>query len=89
MKKVREKIGKNFYIQMILFVVAIFFIVGSCRRSQESSMAMIFPVNLVGEYSQDGKDWKTYHAEDKISALKGDLIFRGNFELDLSDVAQY
>ena len=89
MKKVREKIGKNFYIQMILFVVAIFFIVGSCRRSQESSMAMIFPVNLVGEYSQDGKDWKTYHAEDKISALKGDLIFRGNFELDLSDVDHY
>ena len=26
---------------------------------------------------------------DKFSALKGDLIFRGNFELDLSEADQY
>ena len=89
MKKVLDKIGKNFCIQILLFIVAILFLIGANRRSQESMMAMIFPVNIVGEYCQDGGEWKTYHAGDKISALKGDVIFRGNFELDLSEVDQY
>ena len=89
MKKVLGKIGKNFCIQLLLFIVAILFVIGANRRSQESMMAMIFPINLVGEYCQDGGEWKTYHPGDKISALKGDLIFRGNFELDLTEVNQY
>ena len=89
MKKILEKIRENFYIQMMLFVIAILFMIGSYRKSQESTMAMIFPVNLVGEYCQDGGEWKPYHAGEKISALKGDLIFRGNFELDLSEADQY
>ena len=89
MKKVLSKISKNFLIQIILFIVAILFVIGSNRRSYESFMAIIFPVHLEGEYCQDGGEWKTYHVGDKISALKGDVIFRGNFELDLSEVDQY
>ena len=52
-------------------------------------MALIFPLSPVGEYCQDGGEWKTYHKGDKISALKGDLIFRGNFDVDLSEANQY
>lgn len=89
MKKLFRKINKNVLIQILLFIVAVLFLIGSSRRSQESTMAMIFPVNLEGEYCQDGGEWKTYHAGDKISAFKGDLIFRGNFELDLSEVEEY
>ena len=89
MKKILEKICENFYIQMMLFVIAILFMIGSYRKSQESTMAMIFPVNLVGEYCQDGGEWKPYHAGEKISALKGDLIFFFFFELDLSEADQY
>ena len=89
MKKVLSKISKNFCIQILLFIVAILFLVGSYNRSQESFMALIFPLSPVGEYCQDGGEWKTYHKGDKISALKGDLIFRGNFDVDLSEANQY
>lgn len=89
MKKVLYKVNNHFFIQMLLFLIAILFFIGSYRRSQEATMAMIFPADLEGEYCQDGGEWKTYHTGDKISALKGDLIFRGNFELDLSEVDQY
>ena len=89
MKKVLSKINKNFLIQFILFIVAILFVVGANRRSFESVMAIIFPANLQGEYCQDGGEWKTYHVGDKINALKGDVVFRGNFELDLSETDQY
>ena len=89
MKKVLSKISKNFCIQILLFIVAILFLAGSYNRSQESLMAMIFPLSPVGEYCQDGGEWKTYHKGDKISALKGDLIFRGNFDVDVSEANQY
>ena len=89
MKNLLSKIKGKFFVQILLLVIAVIFLIGSYRRSYDSMMAMIFPVNLEGEYCQDGGEWKTYHTGEKISALKGDLIFRGNFELDLSDVEQY
>lgn len=89
MKKVLDKINKNFYVQLLLFLTAVILLISSYRRSQESHMAYLFPVQMQGEYSQDGGEWKTYQAGEKISALNGDLVFRGNFALDLSDVTEY
>lgn len=89
MNKVLGKINKNFCIQLLLFLVAVILIISSYSRSQEANMAYLFPVQLQGEYSLDGGEWQTYQTGEKISALKGDLIFRGNFVLDLSEVTEY
>lgn len=89
MKTRFAKINRNFYLQFLLFACAIFFVISSYTRSQESFMALLFPIGLEGEYSQDGGEWKTYEPGEFISALKGDVIFRGNFAMDLSEVTEY
>lgn len=89
MKKVLGKMNKNLYMQLLLFVAAVILIISSYGRSQEANMAYLFPVQLEGEYSLAGEKWQSYQAGEKISALKGDLIFRGNFVLDLSEVTEY
>ena len=89
MKNLLSKIKGKFFVQILLLVIAVIFFIGSYRRSMDSLMAIIFPLELEGEYCQDDGEWKTFHKGEKISALKGDLIFRGNFQLDLSEVEQY
>ena len=89
MKKLLSAINKNLYIQIFLLLIAFIFTISSYTRSQEADMALLFPVQMQGEYSQDGGEWKTYQVGEKISALKGDLKFRGNFELDLSEVSEF
>ena len=89
MKQIIGKIKTNTYIHFLLFGIAIILLISSYSRSQEAYMAYLFPVQLQGEYSQDGGEWQTYQPGEKISALKGDLIFRGNFVLDLSEVTEY
>ena len=89
MKNLLSKIKGKFFVQILLLVIAVIFFIGSYRRSMDSLMAIIFPLELEGEYCQDDGEWKTFHKGEKISALKGDLIFRGNFQLDLLEVEQY
>lgn len=89
MKTILNKTNKYFYMQMILFLIASLFLISSYKKSQESEMPTLLPVPLVGEYCQDGGEWKPYEEGVSISALEGDVVFRGNFGMNLSGVKEY
>lgn len=89
MKKLFCEKNRKFYIRIILFLLAGLFLFSSNKRSYESMMAIIMPAMVEGEYCQNGGEWKPYTEETDISALEGDVVFKGNFALDLSEVTEY
>ena len=89
MKNLFTERKRTFYIQLVLIFMAGMLLFNSYKKSNESEMAIIMPVLMEGEYSQNGEDWKPYNSEVNISALDGDVVFRGSFTLSLTEVTQY
>ena len=53
-------------------------------NSNQSMLAIPFPLNFEGEYSFDGgENWQTLTAESDLSTNQGDLLLRGHFNEEL------
>lgn len=61
-------------------MIAIACIIAMFSRNNQAIYGIPIPVVFEGEYSYDGKNWKTLEEDSDISALKGNIIFRGHFK---------
>lgn len=50
-----------------------------CTNSNQAMAAFILETDFVGEYSQDGSDWKELTKDTKLSSYDGDLLLKGKF----------
>ncbi len=80
MKKKKNHFQTIFY--LVLLLVAVVVLYTQFRQQEERD----YPVRLrfYGEYSQDNGPWMPLE-DTKISAMKGDLILRGNFGMQIPE----
>ena len=71
-----------------MFLIAGVMVLLACSRSHQSTMSFQFPLQFIGEYSQDGGDWQTFREETNLSAYDGELVLRGRFSPELPEGAQ-
>lgn len=72
---------------LIVLLSAIFITVSSIKTSQ-ASMALSVKVTFEGDYKIADGEWKSYVRGEKISAMHGDVTFKGKFLLYFDDPAQ-
>ena len=67
-------------ISILLAVLCTAYVV---KNSNQAFMAVPMEVTFTGEYSYDGEKWHPYTEKSQVSALKGDIVFRGNFKEEI------
>ena len=74
---------KKRYFEYISFVLPLLLALICCLsvslNNHQAMLAIPMPQEFIGEYSYDGKNWKTLTEESDLSALTGDLYLRGKF----------
>ena len=69
----------NEIVCIVLFLLAGVLIWQKNTDSNQAMAALAFETDFVGEYSQNGSDWKELTKNTKVSAYDGDLLLRGKF----------
>lgn len=77
----------NLILYIFIFLFAGFVILAVCRQTNQPFPAMSLQLEFVGEYSQNGGEWKTLSEDADLSAFDGDLQLRGRFDMELPEGA--
>ncbi|MGN0480099.1 MAG: sensor histidine kinase [Lachnospiraceae bacterium] len=77
----KSRIDLVLYIIMFLFAGIVIFTV--CKKSNQAFLAMPLQLNFVGEYSQNGGEWKPLSEDTDLSSYDGDLLLKGRFDMEL------
>lgn len=80
-----KKTKMNVFLSLAMFLFAGIVIILACRQSNQALSASPLPLKFVGEYSQNGGEWKTLKEEINLSAFDGDLSLRGKFDQELPE----
>lgn len=75
MKKIRWRIIGY----VALLVMAVGLLVNLSSNSMQSVMPAMLDLDFVGEYSIEGKEWKQWEEDTKLSSFDGELWLRGYF----------
>ncbi|MGN1180416.1 MAG: hypothetical protein ACI4SD_04310 [Suilimivivens sp.] len=77
----------NMILYTIMFLFAGFVIFMVCKQGNQSFQAMPLSLKFVGEYSQNGGEWRPLREDTDLSAFSGDLLLRGRFDPELPEGA--
>lgn len=69
---------------LILLLLAAALLYQMCRTTNQAMMSIVIGTEFVGEYSQNGSEWKPLTEDTRLSAFDGDLILRGQIKELLS-----
>ena len=75
MKKIRWRMMGY----VALLVMAVGLLVNLSSNSMQSVMPTMLDLDFVGEYSIEGKEWKQWEEDTKLSSFDGELWLRGYF----------
>ena len=69
----------------IPLLLALLCLASATLGHQQASLPVPMPLEFIGEYSYDGESWLPLTEEADISALKGDLMLRGNLSMEMRE----
>jgi len=69
---------------VLLAVICLVLVV---RNDNQASMPIPMNLTFTGEYSYDGENWYPYNENSDMSALDGEVIVRGHFDVDILEGA--
>ena len=78
-----KKVQWNIAGYIVLVILAIILLYRTCATNIQASPTIVIKNQFVGEYSQNGGEWKEYDKNTNISSYDGDVILRGNFTYPL------
>lgn len=74
---IKKYIYTIFHIMLLILLGSLLLV--KCMQNSQSIKTVPGKLTFCGEYSQNGSDWIPLEEETQLSALKGELILRGNF----------
>lgn len=74
-----KKVQWNIAGYIVLAILAIILLYRTCSTNIQATPTIVIKNQFIGEYSQNGGEWKEYDENTKISSYDGDLILRGHF----------
>ena len=81
----------NKYIKTAAIIIPIFIAIicltFAVRNDNQASMPIPMSLTFTGEYSYDGDNWYPYNKDSDMSALDGDVIVKGHFDVEISEGA--
>ncbi|MGN0641966.1 MAG: sensor histidine kinase [Huintestinicola sp.] len=81
-----KKISIDIIFRLTVIILAAAALITACVSSNQSTTAILLPVSFEGEYSFDGgSEWAALTDQTELSALDGDIILRGNFDVELPE----
>ncbi|MGN1061321.1 MAG: hypothetical protein ACI4QN_06270, partial [Candidatus Coproplasma sp.] len=69
-------------------LLSVIFIIVSCTNTTQSLASVPFKVTFEGDYKIADGEWQPYVRGEKISAMQGDVTFKGKFLLYFDDPEQ-
>lgn len=74
-----KKIPINLILYTAMFLLAGLLVISVSCGSNQAVLSIPMPVHFIGEYSQNGGEWKQIDTETDLSAYEGDIMLRGRF----------
>ena len=71
----------------IPILMAVICLTLAVRNDNQASMPIPMSLTFTGEYSYDGDNWYPYNKDSDMSALDGDVIVKGHFDVEISEGA--
>lgn len=79
----------NKCVSILPIMIAIACIIAMFSRNNQAIYGIPLPIELEGEYSYDGENWNPLDEDSDISALNGNIIFKGHFKQEFSQTVQF
>ena len=75
MKRIRWRIVGY----LTLLILALVLLLQLSNKSMQALMPVMLDLEFVGEYSIEGKEWKEWDEDTRLSSFEGELWLRGHF----------
>ena len=75
MKRIRWRIVGY----LTLLILALVLLLQLSNKSMQALMPVMLDLDFVGEYSIEGKEWKEWDEDTRLSSFEGELWLRGHF----------
>ena len=78
-----KKVHWNIAGYIVLVILSTILLYRTCATNIQATPTIVIKNQFIGEYSQNGGEWKEYDKNTKLSSYDGDLILRGHFTYPL------